>query len=257
MIRCAVLGSPIEHSRSPLLHATAYEILGIEADYQRFEVKADELSNFLSEHGPEQWRGFSLTMPLKEVASEIASQVSTSVSRTGSANTLISSGAGWIGENTDELGFRYLLTGANFDSVAILGAGGTARSALAALSQFTGEVRIYRRDSRGDSALQRIRPGVLIENWTSVDQAFESDVVINAAPIAAAADYQDLARPVALVIDALYSPWPPPLAEVQSPNNYCSGLELLVAQGMEQVVRFCEVEIDRNWLFPQLLRAIS
>lgn len=257
MIRCAVLGSPIEHSRSPLLHMSAYEILGIQAEYHRFEVRADELSRFLIEHAPMHWRGFSLTMPLKEVATTIASHIGPRVALTGSANTLVATGSGWSSENTDEMGFRYLLAGANFNSVSILGAGGTARSALAALSRFEGEVRVYRRDARRDSSLRKIRETVLIEEWSSLANAFDSELVINAAPVDAAADYQRLARPVPLVIDALYAPWPPPLAKVQSFSGYKSGLDLLVAQGMEQVARFAEIEIDRDWLFQQLLRAIS
>ncbi|MEY3430871.1 MAG: hypothetical protein RJB30_803, partial [Actinomycetota bacterium] len=125
MIHCAVLGSPIEHSLSPLLHQRAYEFLGIAGSYNRFRVEESELAAFLERHKPGQWRGFSLTMPLKERALEVANRIEASAIKANAINTLVASEDGWTGFNTDVRGFASLLENLSFESVSILGAGGT------------------------------------------------------------------------------------------------------------------------------------
>ena len=254
--KAAVLGSPIEHSLSPKLHGAAYEILGIAGHYTSFEVTSAELPSFLIEHGPLQWRGFSLTMPLKESVLPLLTQVEPPVMESGSANTIVAKNGGWSGFNTDYLGFRYLLKDLEFKTVSVIGGGGTAKSALLALRNEGAAVQVFRRDDRRDAQLREIAPGVEILDWARIDEAFSADLVINATPISAAADYLSVARAVPVVIDALYAPWPPPLLSVQSGRIYLSGLELLVAQGMEQIALFAEIDFDRDDLFVQLLEAI-
>ncbi|MEY3995199.1 MAG: hypothetical protein RL690_595, partial [Actinomycetota bacterium] len=84
MIKAAVLGSPISHSLSPLLHSTAYAQMGLSASYEAIEVKADNLALFMSERD-ETWNGFSLTMPLKEEAISYADHVDDLAKRINSA----------------------------------------------------------------------------------------------------------------------------------------------------------------------------
>ena len=94
MIKAAVLGSPISHSLSPLLHATAYKELGIEASYDAIEVKAGGLADFL-ESKDASWTGFSLTMPLKEEVIDFTSNVDALAARIKSANTLFRKDSKW------------------------------------------------------------------------------------------------------------------------------------------------------------------
>lgn len=89
MPRAAVLGSPIAHSLSPILHNAGYAAVGLkEWSYTRFEVTADTLVPFLEECGPE-YRGFSVTMPGKFAALEVAEERSDRAQLIGSANTLV------------------------------------------------------------------------------------------------------------------------------------------------------------------------
>ena len=67
----AVLGFPIEHSKSPVIHTAAYDALGLDWDYGRFRIESNELSDFLAKRDS-TWRGLSLTMPLKEVGHELS-----------------------------------------------------------------------------------------------------------------------------------------------------------------------------------------
>jgi len=135
MIRAAVLGSPISHSLSPQLHKIAYEILGIQADYSRFDVKSGGLPDFLVEH-PEL-DALSLTMPLKEEALLIADSVSQISLQIQSGNTLSKKDGIWNLTSTDVEGFIQALKVNNFSSdgtALIIGSGATARACVAALA---------------------------------------------------------------------------------------------------------------------------
>jgi shikimate dehydrogenase len=133
----AVLGQPIAHSKSPDIHTAAYEFLGLDWDYGRYEIDAPSLSDFLSRRDA-NWRGLSLTMPLKRKAFELATAVDEYAAKTEAVNTLVKAGDNWIGYNTDVFGLRQAI-GLGIDSVpetvTVLGSGATSGSALTAVSE--------------------------------------------------------------------------------------------------------------------------
>jgi shikimate dehydrogenase len=100
-MRCAVLGDPVEHSLSPVLHRAAYAALGLDWTYDAVRVPAGGLSAFLAGLGPE-WRGLSLTMPLKREAVPLLTSQDRWTQASGSANTvLLDPAGGRHGLNTD------------------------------------------------------------------------------------------------------------------------------------------------------------
>jgi shikimate dehydrogenase len=256
-MRCAVLGSPIGHSLSPTIHNRAYELLGIDGEYERFDVDSAQLGQFLREHSPSQWRGFSLTMPLKETGVIHAAVTSPEVKLSGVLNTLLSKGNEWHGFNTDVVAMRSLLASENFGEVVILGAGGTARAALAALSGRECEVTICRRSSRRDQALQAIRSGLRFVDWQRAEDLLGADLVINTAPASALVDLTNEAPSPKALLDAIYLPWPPPLALRSGVGRYISGKELLVEQGIEQIRLFTERDFKADFLRAELLESIA
>lgn len=151
MLRAAVLGHPVSHSLSPVLHRAAYEALGLEWSYEAIDVDEPELAGFLTSRGDE-WAGFSLTMPLKIEAARLADFVEPQAKLVGTVNTLIPAGKGeyrhWVGANTDihgivaafaEAGLAYGVDGSAVgenDTVeaVVVGGGATATSAIAALA---------------------------------------------------------------------------------------------------------------------------
>jgi len=137
-MRAAVLGSPIAHSLSPVLHRAAYAELGF-ADwtYEAVECTEADLAAFVRSRGPE-WAGLSLTMPLKRTVLPLLDHVDPLAAVTGGANTVVFRPDGRYGYNTDVQGIVDALTEAGAPapgSVTILGAGATACSALAALAE--------------------------------------------------------------------------------------------------------------------------
>ena len=191
-LKAAVLGSPISHSLSPFIHNAAYTLLDIDGMYSAIEVKSGELEPFLKSAGVEDFRGFSVTMPLKEEAALLASNLDLNAALTSSVNTLIRSESGWQGFNTDVTGIRTLINELGFLSerkgtVAILGAGGTARAALAAVSDFASR-KVFRRSLARDEALRKIDSEVQIVDWNAVHSSMECDLMISTVP-AEASDF--------------------------------------------------------------------
>ena len=134
--RCAVLGSPIAHSLSPVLHRAAYAQLGLGWEYAAHEVTEDSLGSFLDGLGP-QWRGLSLTMPLKRAVVPMLDEASELVKVSGAANTVLLEDRRRIGHNTDVPGAVAALTERHqgpWRSAIVLGGGATATSVLLALT---------------------------------------------------------------------------------------------------------------------------
>ena len=135
-MRAAVLGRPVAHSLSPLLHRAAYAALGLDDwTYDALDIGAEDLPVLLAGLG-EEWRGFSVTMPCKQAAVDVADVVEPLPRLLHAANTLVRTDAGWRAENTDVTGVGMALQLAGVErvgSAAILGAGGTAAAAAVAL----------------------------------------------------------------------------------------------------------------------------
>ncbi|MFE2628489.1 shikimate dehydrogenase [Streptomyces sp. NPDC059374] len=245
--RAAVLGSPIGHSLSPVLHRAAYAELGLTGwSYDRFDVDEAALPGFLAELGPE-WAGLSLTMPLKRAVIPLLDGISETAASVEAVNTVVVTGDGRrVGDNTDIPGMAAALRERGIEEVgsaAVLGAGATASSALAALARVcTGEVVAYvRSEARAAEMRQwgeRLGVEVRTADWADAAEALRAPLVIATTP-AGATDALAHAVPErpATLFDVLYDPWPTALAARWSMfgGAVVSGLDLLVHQAVLQV----------------------
>jgi shikimate dehydrogenase len=127
----AVLGSPIEHSKSPAIHSAAYRFLGLDWVYGRQEIVVDTLRQFLDTSA---LTGASLTMPLKDDAFSLVSSSDPDALAARAVNTIVRGQHGWLGFNTDVFGIKQALRGVVATRVLILGSGATARNAILALA---------------------------------------------------------------------------------------------------------------------------
>ncbi|MEV6295173.1 shikimate dehydrogenase [Streptomyces sp. NPDC051896] len=245
--RAAVLGKPIAHSLSPVLHRAAYDELGLtDWSYERFEVDEAGLPSFFEKLGPE-WAGLSLTMPLKRAVIPLVDVISETAASVDAVNTVVFAEDGRrIGDNTDIPGMVAALREHGIEQVgsaAILGAGATASSALAALARIcTGEVVAYvRSEARAAEMRQwgeRLDVEVRTADWADAEQALRAPLVIATTP-AGTTDALAAAVPErpATLFDVLYEPWPTKLAARWSMfgGAVVSGLDLLVHQAVLQV----------------------
>ncbi|MET8943766.1 shikimate dehydrogenase [Streptomyces sp. NPDC004542] len=247
--RAAVLGKPIAHSLSPVLHRAAYDELGLaDWSYDRFEVDEAGLAGFLDGLGP-AWAGLSLTMPLKRAVIPLLDEISETAASVDTVNTVVFTEDGRrLGDNTDIPGMVAALREhgiAQVDSAAILGAGATASSALAALSRVcTGEVVAYVRSEARAAEMrhwgERLDVEVRTADWAGAAEALRAPLVIATTP-AGTTDALAAAVPErpATLFDVLYDPWPTELAARWSMSGgaVVSGLDLLVHQAVLQVER--------------------
>jgi len=231
-VHLAVLGSPIQHSKSPLIHAAAYEQLGLDWDYGRYDVSTAQFEGFLALRD-ETWRGLSITMPLKEIATTACSALSPTAVVTGSANTLLNTGGAWLGFNTDVFGIQKAVSEAvigDVGTVAIIGSGATARSAAFAMHQMfpSSSLSIHARDEAKANALL---DGLGIAGKTAdFESLSDYDLTISTLPKGI---FKPGGKQRGALLDVAYDPWPSPASA-----NYeraISGLEMLLWQAIAQV----------------------
>ncbi|MFJ9468842.1 shikimate dehydrogenase [Streptomyces caniferus] len=245
--RAAVLGSPIAHSLSPVLHRAAYRELGLsDWTYDRHEVDEAALPAFM-ERLDATWAGLSLTMPLKRAVIPLLDEISPTAASVEAVNTVVLTADGRrLGDNTDIPGMLAALRERGVGQVeraSVLGAGATASSALAALSRIcTGEVTAYVRSrARADEMRgwgERLGVTVRTAAWEDAGAAFEAPLTIATTP-AGTADALAAAVPErpGTLFDVLYEPWPTTLATAWAARGgaVVGGLDLLVHQAVLQV----------------------
>jgi len=253
VLRASVLGSPIAHSLSPVLHRAGYSEVGLtDWEYDAHEVEAAGLAAFV-EGLDESWRGLSLTMPLKEAALPLAATVSEVAVRAGAANTLVRRADGaWDATNTDVVGLvralrPHLADGAR--RALVIGAGATARSAVLALAELgvtTLTVRARDTAKAADLLAWALDLGVGVVNGSVADigpwVTTKDDVVVSTVP-AAAGEAVAATVPAAhagVLLDVVYADWPTPPARAAGAAGMTvvSGLDMLVHQAAEQFTLF-------------------
>jgi shikimate dehydrogenase len=182
-----VVGHPIAHSRSPLIHGHWLETLGLEGSYERIDVHPDEIGTFLRSLPGSGFAGGNVTIPHKQAALDAAERHDEAAELIGAANTLWLEDGQLCAGNTDAHGFA-----ANLDDQApqwrarrtalVLGAGGAARAILFALLQAGfGDVRIVNRTlSRAQHLADRFGDGVSAHVWDAMDElAGDAGLVVN------------------------------------------------------------------------------
>jgi shikimate dehydrogenase len=266
-LRAAVLGHPISHSKSPALHLAAYGRLDAGISYTAIDVTEELLPSFMRQiRNQPGWRGLSVTMPLKTAMLDHVDEVRGVARTLGVVNTVsfedTANGPRAVGSNTDVAGIVNALRHAGTrmaPSAVILGGGGTAASAVAALRELgTTSVRIFVRDASRTADVRAAAEslGVALEIGPLAAAArptAEADVVISTLPPRAAdglaAEVAALKTPTpGVLLDVAYDPWPSLLASVWQAGGgrVVPGLEMLLYQAVEQVRLFSRRGEDVN-----------
>jgi shikimate dehydrogenase len=238
-----VLGRPIAHSLSPVLHTAAFAALGLPWAYEAIDCGESELARTLADRP--DWAGFSLTMPLKRVGFEVATQHRPRAEAVGAANTLLPGPDGWIADNTDVAGILGAIADSKLTpaSATVLGAGGTAQAAVAALAELgLHQCAVLVRDPRRTEALRETaeRVGLEIRVAALADESDDlgADLVISTLPAGAADSLAGAGWHAAqAMLDVVYVPWPTPLASAveRAGGAVLSGASMLLHQAMAQV----------------------
>ncbi len=248
-MKAAVLGSPISHSLSPVLHRAAYKALALPHTYEAIEINVEGFGSFIDTLD-DAWLGLSLTMPLKEVAFTVANVVTDTASLTQSINTLVFADE-IRGENTDVYGISAAITECVQSSMAsgyILGSGATARSAIMACSELgISSITLVARNPESIAICTELAHelGITFRQITAPDAELnEVDVVINTTPQGVADQWTMAVRsPRGVLLDAVYKPHPTELVQAWSLQEgiACPGYNMLLHQAVRQVELMTEL----------------
>ncbi|WP_093175564.1 shikimate dehydrogenase [Sinosporangium album] len=245
MSRAAVLGSPVRHSLSPILHRTAYAAMSLTAwHYEAVECDEAGLPALLAGLGPE-WAGLSLTMPLKRAVLPLLDTVTPLAVATGGANTVVLRGGTRHGDNTDVYGIVTALREAGIRapaSAAVLGGGATAASSLAALKELGLDraVLVVRDPARARDtaeAAERVGVALAVRTFGQVEEALGVELVVSTLPSGAADVHAAALARVPALFDVVYSPWPTAaaVAVAAAGGVVVGGFPMLLHQAVRQV----------------------
>ncbi|MDL5157971.1 shikimate dehydrogenase [Actinomycetospora termitidis] len=277
--RAAVLGSPVAHSLSPVLHDAAYEALGLRGwTYERVECTAEQLPALVGGLDG-SWVGLSVTMPGKKAALAVASEASGRARRLGVANTLVRTDGGWVADCTDVDGVAGALRAAGVPQpaplaaglrdVVVLGAGATASAAVGGLYELGNEdvtlvVRDPARAVETVAVIDAYGMRGLVRTFGRVGEVdlARAKALVNTTPAGvvddALADGLVAGLPDdAVVLDAVYHPWPTPLAAAAGRRGLAvaTGLDMLLHQAFGQVEQFTGCSAPRREMHRALVRA--
>jgi shikimate dehydrogenase len=248
MIRAAVLGKPVHHSLSPLVHGLIYRELGLEHHYGTFEVDEAEAMKLIEESFSDpkvQWNGFSLPLAIDSRAFEARS-----------INTITPGGS----FNTDISGLERVLRveGIESKSAIVLGSGATARSTLIALDSLHSveQVTLFRRSDHRDAELPlKRRVPVSVKPLSDLGEAVlgRESLIVSTLP----GDSQiEISKALSgfsgTLVDFSYSPWPSRLAVVVK-GVVISGLSILVSQAVDQAKIFSGADFDADEMYRKVL----
>lgn len=256
-MRAAVLGRPVAHSLSPVLHRAAYAALGLtDWTYDALDIGEEDLPVLLAGLG-EEWRGFSVTMPCKQAAVDVADLVEPLPRLLHAANTLVRTEAGWRAENTDVsgIGMALQLAGAgDVDSATIVGSGGTAAAAAVALASLGArQVDVLVRDPARAGAVTRVLAALDVRATVTpfAEATLTAPLVVSTVPIGAQPGLLALPwRGDHTLLDVLYAPWPTPLAE------HVGGLGGTVSGGLDVLFWQATVQVELMTGLPAPIEAM-
>jgi shikimate dehydrogenase len=253
--KAAVLGKPIAHSKSPQLHLAAYRALGLTGwTYERIECDADQLPGVVGGFGPE-WVEVSVTMPGKFAALRFADERTDRAQRVGSANTLVRTPTGWRADNTDIDGVAGALGNASGRAL-VCGSGGTAPAAVAGLAQLgVSGITVVARNP--DKAARLVELGNAmgvatrfcdLDGGGLADEVAAADALVSTIPADVAARYAGTLSGIGVLLDAVYDPWPTPLAAAVTAGGgrVISGVQMLLHQAFAQVEQFTGLPAPRE-----------
>jgi len=262
-----IIGYPVEHSLSPLMHNTAFAELGVNASYQLFPVKDEELDEFFEKLRDKQSPifGLNVTVPYKERVLQYVDTLAPFAQKVGAVNTIvITEDRKLLGYNTDAPGFLAHLNELKFDTkgkrITLLGSGGSARAILATLcmiSERPQSIKIYNRTAKRTMDLlndlgERIDMSI-VESVMSVDDLNVelSDLLINATSLGLNDNDtclidQDLLHSDMLVYDLVYNPPETHLLKMAKEvgAQTSNGLGMLYYQGILAFQRWANIQLD-------------
>jgi shikimate dehydrogenase len=271
-----IIGDPVEHSLSPVMHNAAIASLGLDYIYIPFPVKPKDLSTALAGFRAVNLVGFSITIPHKQEIIPLLTEISDDAANIGAVNTVWRTASGWKGTNTDVEGFVAPLTAMSYDwakmTPVVLGNGGAARAVIAGLTNLgCSEIHVVGRNRdrlaqfyQSWSHAAKITSLLKIHHWDNLSSLIPAaDLLINTTPVGMSPrvdaspveeHLMQKLKPQAIAYDLIYTPNPTQFLQLAQAQGAITidGLEMLVQQGVAALKIWLQqpvpVEVMRNSL---------
>ena len=262
MKRFAVIGNPIEHSLSPILHNWVFKTLNIQSKYDKIRVTEEELSEIILKIRNDKLDGINVTIPHKENILEFLDEINTRAETIGSVNCIIKSNARIIGNNTDWYGFSLALKTNKIDvsdkEVIVLGAGGTGKSILYSLKQLSvKKIILLNRNIQKARVLQdEIIISYSLENTESVIK--NDSIIINTTPIGMQSNQSPielgLIHKNQILIDVIYNPLETAFLKLGNKigAKTLNGLDMFIHQALASLDLWFGESLSKQLNFTQL-----
>lgn len=275
MRKLCVIGWPVEHSKSPLLHNTMLKALGLEYEYLCKPVEPDGLEDFLAQAQAEGYVGFNATMPFKTQLAHRVDVLEPAAAKIDAVNTVCIKNGKLYGYNTDSPGFVAALLEAGFDPkgkrAVLMGAGGAARAVAVGLCEAgISHLAVCNRTVEKGRTLAALYPNIMSTYDMSPEalrsQAVEADILINATSLGMAGqgEFPDLSFLSALpkgawVSDLIYHPAQTKLLSEAHRLGHptMNGLPLLLHQAILALEHFTGTKIPPETVLPLLHQALE
>ncbi|GAP97508.1 shikimate dehydrogenase [Leptolyngbya sp. NIES-2104] len=243
-----VIGDPIEHSLSPIMHNAAIAQMQIDFAYVPFHIRPEDLNTAIAGFRAIDLRGFSVTIPHKQTIMPLLSEITDVARAIGAVNTVWNSDRGWCGTNTDIVGFMAPIRERDWKSsiALILGNGGAARAVVAGCNQLGfAEIHVVGRNAEKIQEFARSwsLDSLSVHTWEQLSEFLpRADLVVNTTPIGMSPnsdqsplteEQANLIKPNAIAYDLIYVPNPTKFLQQaqQREIEAIDGLEMLVQQG--------------------------
>ena len=250
-----IIGDPVEHSLSPVMHNAAITNLDLDYIYVPFPVKQEDLTQAIAGFSATGLVGFNITIPHKQAIIPLLTDISDDAANIGAVNTVWRTESGWKGTNTDATGFIAPLKTLSRDwtqmTPVILGNGGAARAVIAGLSNLGCQeihvigrnpdklARFYQSWSHASDITSRLK----IHNWDNLKSLIPAaDLLVNTTPVGMSPHVEASPvepalmklKPNAIAYDLIYTPNPTQFLKLAQERGAVAidGLEMLLQQGV-------------------------
>lgn len=248
---CGVIGDPVEHTLSPLIHNAAYQALKLDYVFLAFKVKPAQVAHAVHGMRALNIRGLNVTMPHKSVVLQHLDRVDLSAQIVNSVNTILNKENTLFGFNTDGIGalraFKENGVETKGRKILLLGAGGAARAIAYTLAKETDEIAVLNRTAKTAKALAKILENALSKKVTTgslsssdvAQNLKDSDIIVNATSVGMRPNFDESPVPSRLlrsdltIMDIVYNPLETRLIKEAKTvgANVINGVEMLIYQG--------------------------
>jgi shikimate dehydrogenase len=262
-----LLGHPVHHSRSPKMHNAALNAMGLDWVYLPFDVAREDLTNAVAGLWALGCQGFNVTIPHKEAVCALLPTITPAAQQIGAVNTVLRTPTGWVGTNTDGIGFLAGLPHQRWDQKIslILGNGGSARAVIwGCLQANFKKIYVWGRDPQKLQALQAVFPMIQPILQLEPHILATADLVVNTTPLGMLGAYQDRSPltiehfaqlpPHVLIYDLVYTPEQTLFLQQAQQRGLATqgGLTMLVAQGAKALQLWTQQDVP----IPVMLAAV-